>query len=989
MLEATLKPLRFLLETAWRIDLPPELGLQLLILLTFLAATTTQDGKPLPNSSSDLQIIAFSCLALALHSLTASRPGKSALTSLSNIPALGHAITTILDGVKNGTTAEVNLQALHVLSLFVNRMSDRDILSSFLPGILSSLTQVLTPSTQSRRNYRILARSLVIVRDLLANTVADRFSFPEKDVAASASSQTEFIPRLDGSWLAANAAQTKLALANIIRQRKHERIEVREALQQLGFLIVSACTSHLSSSVPMMLDTLIVLAQKDDSASLESELQVLIASNDVVLDAVRSGLYDQFFALPRLIRSNDFAEKERLAGSVGTSLILLNNAQSELSALTGRVATSLRDSLAGVVNDEAGQPLMQGLVREEMGSAELALSGSSSSSLISILHSSKAGEDNAAMLSSIAESVAKSDIGLPIIRDALDQLASADTDTRLPSFWLAVSMLKYRFESTPATENILAIELASEGELDMRDETFAMATAIINDAVQDSSVDWRVQAVALDAVAFQARMTGPEFRSELVDVLYSIVHLLGSGSTSVRQHAVACINRLAQSCEYPDARAMIVANNDYLVNGVSARLNNFDLSPEIPQVLSMLVKLSGPALIPYLDDVIDNIFDALGNFHGYPVLVEMLFTVLKGVVEEGVKSPAFLIDDGRDRQIKAAISSYRPRSLAVYKDQLCCRRAERKREREDAIALRGSLPETLPELPWKGLRKTSDHETPQEEQAGDPAEEMEKPAQLSRTYMLLQRIATLTQHHLPSNRSPLRASLLTLLATAIPYLASHEDTLLPLIHTLWPVLVARLADPEAFVVAGVLDVMAAMAASAGGFVRGRVRDIWPRILRIGKDVGASFGPDTAGMKGTQAKVSRSDVNARDVSNIVSQHPWSTPPLSNTTSGRPALDSGELTAVSTIRHAEVTAYTPTTTKTVRHGLERLLMALSKHITLPFGLFADVAGSMMWRPGVLEQREDVQSALQIANKDAMVMILQRAKEFPQSLSAGHSK
>lgn len=49
-----------------------------------------------------------------------------------------------------------------------------------------------------------------------------------------------------------------------------------------------------------------------------------------------------------------------------------------------------------------------------------------------------------------------------------------------------------------------------------------------------------------------------------------------------------------------------------------------------------------------------------------------------------------------------------------------------------------------------------------------------------------------------------------LLESAFPPLARHEDSFLPLVHSLWPVLVRRLDDGEAYVVAGGLRTVGLM-----------------------------------------------------------------------------------------------------------------------------------------------------------------------------------
>jgi hypothetical protein len=74
-----------------------------------------------------------------------------------------------------------------------------------------------------------------------------------------------------------------------------------------------------------------------------------------------------------------------------------------------------------------------------------------------------------------------------------------------------------------------------------------------------------------------------------------------------------------------------------MVNAVSLKLNVFDLSPQTPVVLKMMLKLVGPKLVPHLDDLVVSIFSILDGFHEYERLCEELFLVLGIIVEESSK----------------------------------------------------------------------------------------------------------------------------------------------------------------------------------------------------------------------------------------------------------------------------------------------------------------------------------------------------------------
>ncbi|RMZ81656.1 hypothetical protein DV737_g2429, partial [Chaetothyriales sp. CBS 132003] len=150
---------------------------------------------------------------------------------------------------------------------------------------------------------------------------------------------------------------------------------------------------------------------------------------------------------------------------------------------------------------------------------------------------------------------------------------------------------------------------------------------------------------------------------------------------------------------------MLVDNVDYLINAVALKLNSFDVSPQAPQVVLMMLRLCGARIVPYLDDTVESIFSALNNFHGYPRLVELLFQVLKGVVQESKEQSDLTITnasaardhtttDRRIFQISDIVNDLR-------------RRKSRKRDFEED----GDL-QPAPHRPWREQAKEQADEQP-------------------------------------------------------------------------------------------------------------------------------------------------------------------------------------------------------------------------------------------------------------------------------------
>jgi hypothetical protein len=481
----------------------------------------------------------------------------------------------------------------------------------------------------------------------------------------------------------------------------------------------------------------------------------------------------------------------------------------------------------------------------------------------------------------------------------------------------------------------------------------------------DEQQDYRLQALALETVALQAQQQKSEFRNELIDLLYPILHLIGSRDAILRRHAMTTLNILSSSLGYTSAAELIVGNIDYLVNAIGLRLNTFDVAPQAPRVLVMMVRLAGPRLIPYLDDVVESMFVVLENFHGYEGLVEDLFEALRVVVEVGVQAEALAIMDTDQRENQKVMAV---KSTDVDDVVETLRGIKRKREKtlEEEIE---DVKMTAPRKPWKGLHQESDTSATGEEehdleaaQAGADSDRIGKPdledetetskLPAPKTYDILQRISKLTQHYLPSSSAPLRTSLLSLLATVIPSLSKHENSFLPLINELWPVLVARLEDSEAYVVAGACDVIGLVCKESGNFMRSRIEEVWPVLMRVWRT-----------RTGSAAKRGRFDstsakaiVKAGGVEGLTSEVAMLT-----TTSRK-------------VGEGESHYYVQAPMRIIFDALISLLSCIVGYVDISDELFDEALDTLL---PAMEWRDDVREILEKRNPDAVWLALLRSK------------
>jgi hypothetical protein len=927
--ELTLECLSTLLETAWKTHMAPELGVQLLILFSFIA-----DQKE-AKTSEELQALTFNCLAAVFSSLGQEEKGREALTTTATVPHLGKAASVILDGALDGSSDTIQLSAISALREFCRALSDRDALAtSFLPGIMSCLTKILTPKA-SRRSSKMITACLELLADLLPRIFSDIITRSLLESTEKTSNKHQ----LDQTWLKATTPQIKMAFSNILKLRQHDRANVRHSLAKLCMTLLEECREALSELTSMMLETIITLADEDEG--IEQQLKHLLAAEQVFTETVRSSLHYWIISLPRIMQTADDTAHRRRMHQISLSYKLLSEQGVDMSIIDGDMAANLRDSVFNAIHDSKIAPSNVVEYATEIPSMELThLSQVQSTAFEHVLAARKSQMERIDEISRFVQQLSTNLNSLEVAQDLVNGLHTSSGDLQLSNNWLSLNLLRQSLESTLSVDDILDFGKGQPNiKEDLLEQLYDFAIGILTDNSTASDQDWRLQALALETLALQASQRKLDFRPELIEALYPVLHLIGSPHSQLRSHAITCLNILALECGYKNSGELVVANVDYLVNAVALRLNTFDISPQAPQVLLMMVKLSGPSLLPYLDDLVDSMFAALEYFHGYPKLAELLFSVLKVIVEEGVKTPLLAITAGKTLEThkKQPVQPMKNADLVALLNSI--RKIQEGARDIDVTEI------SAPHRPWKDPSSTNlkqDEDQGADEEDRSSGKEVEKKPPALKTYSLLLNISKLTQHYLTSSSPVLRTSLLSLLNTTFPALAKHENSFLPLINTLWPVLLSRLEDTEAYVVSGALDVIRAMCVNAGDFMSGRVSEAWPTMKMIYRT--------RTGKAGTRMISHRSvGPSAQDVRTIV---PHQGQELSQ-------------------RHNQHD-YVDAPSRLIWESLVQLLTTIVEYVSIDDDSFENIVD--MLAP-VVTTRSEVRTALEARNPDAVWLALQR--------------
>lgn len=810
--EVALQCLDILISCAWRSKISPELGKQLLILLSFLVGGSSVEAKT-ENVNEELGAAAFQCLRSLFTATSNAGLGEKGAIEPENIPVLGHAITVVLDGMNNGTSVFVRLAASHVLNSMAVGVSDQEALRGFFPGIVSSLTKVVRSGSGSTTSFKLLQTSLQTLEKILNKVISDQATFGHvRNPQQSSTATSNKLNSID-SWVKATSSQVKLALANMVPLQYHERSEVRVALFQLCVSILQNCKKTLNQSTAMIVETLIVLCSQEDienALELREKARRIFVDDADLLELSKSSLHDWILALPRIMQSNDDAPKRKSIARISTAFQLITTKNINSDILNDAIAFNLRASVSSAIQASPTQKV-NSVSEGSLEVTKLLQSSSSTKQIVEfrpILLNEVSQKDSLIGLRTLAQQLKVLPLSDKLLREIIKTLRMTAGDDQLASFWLSLQLLTPETHANDTVEQYLNFPDDPEGSNNgLLDEVYSFSLDTLSRPAFEDESNWRLQALALETVALQAHHQKQDFRPELVDALYPILERMGSSNAALQHHAMTCLNLVSASCAYPSPGALIIDNADYLVNAVALKLNTFDISPQAPQVLVMMVKLCGPGLIPYLDDLVESVFSILACYHGYPRLVESLFAVLHAIVEESTKSPLLAIGPASASIKRQPI--YHPTDVSSVAIRL---------RKLNTPTTDSSSPSSPP---------SSSHDPTQSPRTNDDSPSPPSPT------VLLNTISLLTQHHLTTTSPALLLSLLSLLTHAFPTLSPYPDTLLPLLATLFPLLMARLHDdasPRICIAAA--ETLSAACRAGGDFLATRFHDEWDglRIL---------------------------------------------------------------------------------------------------------------------------------------------------------------
>ena len=851
--EAIVRLLRLLIRLGWKDKLSKELSQQLLLFFAFLVGGVPgqEDNAKKRDIPEETVAEAYRSLA-ALISTAGSKIFGAPASSQEPNQALSYGVTVILDGVVDGPSPRIQLDALECLKAVFVTVKDDRVLSTYLPGTVSALSKSLSAGQQATQS-RVLIKGLEVLKIVLVEVLGDiktrrllrELEISKKNNQEEPPAKQETGEVFTASWLKATTPQVKIALSSVLKLRRHESDMVRAAVYRLCIDLLDQCHSSLEDCLQILVESAMIVEDAElVKTTLETSLEHVALVYPEIGDAIKTILYSWITGLPRIMQSGEEEAKQQAIRNILKGNQIATSVGLDSSTLKDALGNALRDSMVTLMLSTGSAKVL------DVANVDASLSTSErltpSQKDLQVYRPVLLGGENQratrAEMKLLIRGISSPTEQVRLASEMLSYVQDSEGADQVAAYWLAFELLKATYEGSSDVDNYL--DMSSLGETDEQtmvyQELHDFSVSLVASHSDAVAVDWRLEAIALEIIAFGASRSKVDFRMELIDVLYPVATFLGSSNPQLRDHAITTLNAIAAYSGYSSVSELIIENVDYMVNSVSLRLNTLDISPASTQVLTMMIRLTGPRLIPFLDDVVVAIFAALDNYHGYPLFVESIFSVLSEVVRQGVTSDALLLEDSSAKAVKhrktmppaASIPSILA-LLEEHTERIRKHAEEAAEDRNESTVGSGGAAQN------KGKKVKSFDETLQEvigdedeqgEGGNHSADVEETKTSTTPTYAMLSRITTLTQHYLTSPTPRLRKSLLDLLATVSPALAPDENAFLPLVNALWPVMISRLKDPEPFVVIAACDALATLCTAAGDFLASRFKTEWAEGL---------------------------------------------------------------------------------------------------------------------------------------------------------------
>ncbi|KAI7879663.1 ARM repeat-containing protein [Lichtheimia hyalospora FSU 10163] len=862
----------------------------------------------------EIQHLAVQCLSSILpvqkgryHSLSPRPDLIQALQDVSFRSQIGYTVTALLELSLKADAMEMRLVAMDTLKqLLLDNLRDEDIIAFMLPRIVSNLCRIMYQKKE-KENHRILVTALDVLGDVLVHVLRDTntpdyvhpvvHSFQDLvhvGILAKADTISEEKQQQQRTkeWYETIQQRLEEQLQTIIGGGgQHSEWRVRRAYVRFANKLLTQCTQTVNQCVPLLLKTM-VLHYDDPYKQVAIECKMLVGElmtnatspQLTIIPTLQSNLYTSLTSLPACLISGGDEQDKSSAMALITGYILILGKHAE-SVLDKGITRNADAWLTALTVDRDGLNILDEAWQKSEKYVDLHQEDSATASLVypkfrfKHLIAEHTVEQATRMLNAIGSK--SSDVGywINFFKGLIHPFD--DNEWEPQAIFVIHALLSGAF-SRDDNNGDWGLNLSSKEDMEEEQDikTVALQTLhdmmeIVIDPVEENSLSKSTAMVStssstttemqqskvlsicfgLQTVGLLACILEREYmQDELIAILYPLLAHLGSPNISIHSYALTTLDVIALVCGQRSAKELSVANCDYIINMVTRRMTVLADNMRGPLVLKALVRIGGHAMVDYLGDTVQEIFDALDRFHMHGWLCAQLCSVLTEIVLVFYRSTGLLDIEpftADDIEATGQVEQHGEYSNSISKEIYEFIKEQQQVHLDDPIDKA-----TTEEIGRYFLERQREKENQQQDKEDDLTMDHDEETTINHdndndkipltpTEKMTADILQKAQHFLTSPSPNVRSEILALFGNGAAVLQGRPETLVPLVATVWPSIMQRLkSDNEQHhtTIQAVICV-GRLAESVGDALSRRFeKQVWPRfhaLIQRGQSEGVS------------------------------------------------------------------------------------------------------------------------------------------------------
>ena len=718
-------------------------------------------------------------------------------------------------------------------------------LSSFLPGVVLSLTKIITGDRKTS-SLVVTSAALVLIRFvaiLLPNTFASHVKTQsDSKWEGKPKNNTPLKVTRNAAWLEESATKVSALLIKVLGQVIHPAWRVHVAIVTVSHTFLQHCSSSLHKAVLPCCEALVALTQNarpDVAALAKLSLNSVSAQMDKETGyqlkyKLEESLFNLSTDLNRILFSQSDSEKIAtyclLAGYLkvlGPHVSGLVNSHAHLSSLTAALLKSLQVDPSNMhVLEERVAPTI----------AEPA-SGSTWIRRLQFVHFHSSDVER--VLYEICSLLGYHSPCLPLVEHLIDVITSTRQLRTEAVIMLGRILLgagkKRRSEEEKCSfirvvRRCVGVVLKPEiwnveTGTGQRSSLHTNLEIVKNErskakTLKELSGNVVLLTCVLDCVRICAVVLGEDFNPLLMTTLYPLLQKLGDANSTISHSAFYALQDIVDNCGYGSLGDLLRTNADYLVNSISLKLRHIDMYPESTVAMTALLQYGSVDVLPLVTDSVEELLHSLDLYQEEQM--DRVWSVLE-VAARCVSA--------KTSQSRHGLQVEQPNSDVPQKEALSPGKAVAFFEEYWKSSGNCSTQEPFvgEDSDQNGHPMNEDSHCDDETTVPDyAAPEKQLPLDLKMAVSILER----APHYLPAISDKTRLTVLSSVSLCVTALQFEESSLLPQVHKIWPSFVRRFSDSSVLVTTKAVELLHVLTKTCRDFLRRRVsKEIWPSLTR--------------------------------------------------------------------------------------------------------------------------------------------------------------